>query len=118
MRANAGAPDFIPKTGWLQAVRQTLGQSQAQVAGKIGVRRQAYAGFESGEVRSTISLGSLRRAAEAMDCELVYFLRPKAGASAPQMVPSLASASEHKTSAENFVLQLENSAEELPVQLL
>jgi hypothetical protein len=41
------------------------------------VKRQTYAQFEVAEERESISLSSLRRAAEAMDCELVYFVLPK-----------------------------------------
>jgi len=39
--------------------------------------RQAYADLEAAEERGAISLNSLRRAAEAMDCELVYVVVPR-----------------------------------------
>jgi hypothetical protein len=41
------------------------------------VKRQSYAQFENAEERGSITLASLRRAAEAMDCELVYFVAPR-----------------------------------------
>ena len=41
------------------------------------MKRQSYAQFETAEERGSISLGSLRRAAEAMDCELFYFIVPR-----------------------------------------
>jgi transcriptional regulator with XRE-family HTH domain len=47
------------------------------VAAKTGVRRQSYAQFENAEERGSISIASLRRAAEAMDCELVYYVLPR-----------------------------------------
>jgi len=41
------------------------------------VKRQSFAQFEVAEERGSISIASLRRAAGAMDCELVYFLLPR-----------------------------------------
>jgi len=66
-----------PARGWLRAVRSVLGLQQEQVAKKIAMTRQSYAGLEAAEQRGAISLNSLQRAAEAMDCELVYFLVPR-----------------------------------------
>jgi len=70
----------IPENGWLRAVRTAAGLSQGSVAEKISMTRQAYAGLESSEARGAISIASLRRAAEAMDCELVYYIVPREGA--------------------------------------
>jgi len=67
----------VPARGWLRAVREALGLTQQQVASKAAVKRQSYAQFEAAEERGSISLGSLRRAAAAMDCELVYFIAPR-----------------------------------------
>ena len=66
-----------PAGGWLRTVRQALGLAQAAVSAKAGITQQAYAQFETGEASSTISLGRLRHAAGAMDCELVYFFMPR-----------------------------------------
>lgn len=68
-----------PAGGWLRAVRQSLGLSQAVVAKRIGITQQAYARFERGEVNGTLSLGNLHRAAVAMDCDLVHFFVPRTG---------------------------------------
>lgn len=66
-----------PARGWLRAVRMVLGFGQGQVAKKIAMTRQSYADLEAAEQRGAISLNSLQRAAEAMDCELVYFIVPR-----------------------------------------
>jgi predicted DNA-binding mobile mystery protein A len=66
-----------PARGWLRAVRSALGLNQAKVAKKVATTRQAYADLEAAEQRGAISLNSLQRAAEAMDCELVYFVVPR-----------------------------------------
>jgi transcriptional regulator with XRE-family HTH domain len=54
-----------------------VGLSQGDVASKMAVKRQSVAQFEAAEERGSISLASLGRAAEAMDCELVYFVVPR-----------------------------------------
>jgi predicted DNA-binding mobile mystery protein A len=66
-----------PARGWLRAIREAIGLTQGEVAAKVAVKRQTYAQFEVAEEQGGISLSSLRRAAEAMDCELVYFVVPK-----------------------------------------
>jgi len=68
----------VPARGWLRAVREAIGLTQGRVAARAAVKRQSYSQFEAAEEKGSISLASLRRAAEAMDCELVYFVVPKA----------------------------------------
>ena len=67
----------MPARGWLRAVREAIGLTQRQVAAKAAIRRQSYAQLEVAEERGSISVASLRRAAEAMDCELAYFIVPR-----------------------------------------
>lgn len=63
--------------GWLKQARQALFLSQEAVAQKMGVSKAAYSVLEENEAKGVITLQSLKRAAEAMDCELVYAIRPK-----------------------------------------
>jgi hypothetical protein len=44
------------------------------------VKRQSYAQFEVAEEKGTISVASMRRAAEAMNCELIYYIVPRESA--------------------------------------
>ena len=66
-----------PKQGWIREIRDALGLSAAQLAARMGVRQSTVAKMEKTEQEETISLDSLRRAAEAMDCHLVYALVPR-----------------------------------------
>ena len=66
-----------PARGWLRAVREAIGLGQEQVAKVLGVKRQSYAQLEKAEARGAITLASLQRAAEAIGCELVYYLVPQ-----------------------------------------
>ena len=73
----AHAAAKTPARGWLRAIREALGLTQAQVAVRATVKRQSYAQLETAEMRGAISIASLRRAAEAMDCELIYYIVPR-----------------------------------------
>jgi predicted DNA-binding mobile mystery protein A len=68
-----------PATGWLASVREALGLTLGQVGQSLRASRQAVQQFEKAEANDRITLAALRRVAEAMGCELVYALVPKAG---------------------------------------
>jgi predicted DNA-binding mobile mystery protein A len=68
-----------PARGWLHAIREGLGMSAADLAAVMGTSRQLPLAFERAEAKDTITLKSLRNVANAMDCELVYALVPRAG---------------------------------------
>lgn len=66
-----------PHKGWVRAVREALGMTSAQLAERLGVSRPRITALEKSEMDDTVTLGTLRRAAHAMDCTLVYALVPK-----------------------------------------
>jgi predicted DNA-binding mobile mystery protein A len=68
-----GAP---PPAGWLRTMRDVLGMSSYQLARRMGFSPTRVRQFEAEEVDGSIRLGTLRRAAEAMNCTLVYALSP------------------------------------------
>src|SRR2546425_10826721 len=68
-----------PASGWIASLREALGLTLGQIGKKIGSSRQAVQQLEKAEASDRITLGALRRAAEAMGCELVYALVPKSG---------------------------------------
>jgi predicted DNA-binding mobile mystery protein A len=70
-------PSAVPPRGWLRAIRDALAMSQADLASRIGVSRQRVDQLERAEVDGSIQLATLRRAAEALDCTLVYALVPR-----------------------------------------
>lgn len=67
----------VPVRGWVAAIRTALGMSASDLAARLGVTAQSVQSMETGEVAGTASLRTLRRAAEAMDCDLVYALIPR-----------------------------------------
>ena len=70
----------VPMRGWLRAIREALGVTQKEVGVTMGMKQQAYRLVEGREMRGAVTIDTLRRAAGALDCELVYFLVPKQSA--------------------------------------
>jgi len=66
-----------PAGGWIRAVREALGMSATQFAERLGVARQTAQEQEQNEIDGSVGLSTLRRAAEALDCQLVYAFVPK-----------------------------------------
>jgi predicted DNA-binding mobile mystery protein A len=66
-----------PPKGWIRAIREALGMTGVQLAARLGVRPQSVEALEKSEASGSIQLSTLRRAAEALDCTLVYALVPK-----------------------------------------
>lgn len=65
-----------PPKGWIRAIRDALGMTGVQLAARLGVRPQTVEALEKSEASGSIQLSTLRRAAEALDCTLVYALVP------------------------------------------
>ena len=66
-----------PPSGWIKAVREGLGMAASHLAARLGVTTSTVTRLETSEADDTVSLASLRRAAEALGCELHYALVPK-----------------------------------------
>jgi predicted DNA-binding mobile mystery protein A len=66
-----------PQRNWVRAIRDALGMSGVQLARRLNIRPQSVEALERSEIDGTIQLKTLRRAAEALDCTLVYALVPK-----------------------------------------
>jgi predicted DNA-binding mobile mystery protein A len=66
-----------PRGGWLKAIRTALGITTRQFAQRVGLAHSTIVEAEKSEAAGTISLGQLRRLADALDCELRYVLVPR-----------------------------------------
>lgn len=65
-----------PPKGWIRAIRDALGLTVRQLAHRMGKSHSVVVRLEGSEAADTITLGSLRAAAEAMNCTLVYAIVP------------------------------------------
>ena len=68
-----------PQKGWLRAIREALGISASELGRALGTSRQLPLQLEKAEAEDRITLKSLRAAANALDCDLVYALVPRSG---------------------------------------
>jgi len=66
-----------PPRGWVRAVREALGMSAAALGARLGTTPGAVIRLEQSEAADRIRLDTLRRAADALGCDLVYLLVPR-----------------------------------------
>ena len=66
-----------PPRGWVRAIREALGMSAAALAARLGTTPGAVTRLEQSEAADRIGLDTLRRAADALGCDLVYLLVPR-----------------------------------------
>ena len=76
-----------PASGWIRAVRDTLCLTLSDVARRLKVTPPAIRSFEQAEAEDRITLGSLRRTADAMNCDLIYALVPRQSEPAASISP-------------------------------
>jgi predicted DNA-binding mobile mystery protein A len=66
-----------PPKGWIRAIRESFGMTTSQLARRMDLTQATVTEMEKSEAKGGIRLSTLRRAAEAMNCTLVYALVPK-----------------------------------------
>ena len=69
---------LLPKQGWIRSLRTSLGMTLDVLGQRLEITSAGLSKLEKSEANGTITLNSLRRAAEALDCELKYALVPSA----------------------------------------
>jgi predicted DNA-binding mobile mystery protein A len=72
-------PKLVPKQGWVREIRDALGISQSQLAARAGIARATVQQMERAEGRRRITLASLDRLAQAMECQVAFAIVPKSG---------------------------------------
>jgi predicted DNA-binding mobile mystery protein A len=66
-----------PPRGWIGTVRASLGMSTRQLAQRLQITQQAVPQLEESERSEAITLASLRKVADALDCEVVLAFVPR-----------------------------------------
>jgi predicted DNA-binding mobile mystery protein A len=75
-----------PFRGWVRAVREALGLNGRQMAERMKIARSQLSQIEDAEARGVVSIRTLRRAADALGCDLVYALVPRDGRTLESLV--------------------------------
>jgi predicted DNA-binding mobile mystery protein A len=68
-----------PQKGWIRAIRQATGVTMRDLSKRLRQAPSRTSALEKFEAEYRITLGSLREAADALGCQLVYALVPKSG---------------------------------------
>jgi predicted DNA-binding mobile mystery protein A len=66
-----------PPAGWLRSIREALGMTSAVLGERLGMTASGARKLEQAEAADAITLSTLRRVAEALDCELQYAIVPR-----------------------------------------
>ncbi len=66
-----------PRKGWVRAIRDALGISTRQLGDRLGVNKSRITRIEQDEVGGSVTLKTMRRVANALDCVFVYGFVPR-----------------------------------------
>jgi predicted DNA-binding mobile mystery protein A len=66
-----------PQKGLIRAIRDALGMSAKQLAYRMNITQQAVARTEKDEPTGSLTIKTMRKTAEALDCQFVYGFIPK-----------------------------------------
>lgn len=70
------AKNIVPQpSGWIKTVREAIGMTVSQLATRLGVTQPRITKMESNE--DNLKLSTMKKAAEAMNCEFVYYFKPR-----------------------------------------
>ena len=68
--------NIVPQSsGWIKTVREAIGMTVSQLAARLGVTQPRITKMESNE--DNLKLSTMKKAAEAMNCEFVYYFKPR-----------------------------------------
>jgi predicted DNA-binding mobile mystery protein A len=99
-----------PSKGWIHTIRQALGVSSGELARRLGTSRQLPLQLEKSEAEDRITLKSLRALANALDCDLVYALVPRANSMQELVEKRLRSEAQKHVLGVEHSMVLENQA--------
>ena len=70
------AKNIVPQSsGWIKTVREAIGMTVSQLAARLGVTQPRITKMEFNE--DNLKLSTMKKAAEAMNCEFVYYFKPR-----------------------------------------
>ena len=68
---------FVPPKGWIRAIRDALGMNARQLADRLGEHRSWPEQIEKKELTGGVTIKTMRKVAECLDCVFVYGFVPK-----------------------------------------
>ena len=96
-----------PSDGWIRATRMALGMSVHQLAIRMGMTQQAASQLEANELDDSVTIKTLRKAAEALGCKFVYAIVPLDGSLQDMIRDQAAQKAREIVTAVDHTMQLE-----------
>lgn len=96
-----------PSDGWIRAIRKALGMSVHQLAIRMGMTQQAASQLEANELDDSVTIKTLRKAAEALGCKFVYAIVPLDGSLQDMVRDQAAQKAREIVTAVDHTMQLE-----------
>jgi len=84
-RFNVLKNETVPEQGWFFSIRKALKMPLVVLAKRLNVSIPRVAYLEKQEAEGKVTLNTLKKAAEALDCKLLYVFIPQ-GASLEEML--------------------------------
>jgi predicted DNA-binding mobile mystery protein A len=66
-----------PSKGWIRAIRDALGMTARQLSERLGVTQQSVARIEKEETTGSVTIKTMNRIADSLDCVFVYGFVPR-----------------------------------------
>jgi predicted DNA-binding mobile mystery protein A len=66
-----------PSKGWIRAIRDALGMTARQLSERLGVSQQSVARIEKEESSGSVTIKTMSRIADSLDCVFVYGFVPR-----------------------------------------
>ncbi|MDP5020599.1 MAG: mobile mystery protein A [Rickettsiaceae bacterium] len=67
---------IVPSIGWIRTIRKALGINTRQLGEKTGVSGERIVRIEADELENKLTMATLQKMAEAMNCKFVYAFIP------------------------------------------
>jgi predicted DNA-binding mobile mystery protein A len=79
-----------PRAGWIKTLRVALIMSAEQFANRLGLTRGRVNQLENAEIHDAVTLRTLKEAANALGCELIYAIVPKGNSTLEDIIKTRA----------------------------
>ncbi len=98
-----------PAKGWVRAIRNGLGMSRRQLANRLSLSVSRIQRLEQDEVKGSVTLKTMKRTDEAMDCVFVYALIPASSLDETLQKQAIKKAKQHLQHV-NHTMELEDQS--------
>jgi predicted DNA-binding mobile mystery protein A len=96
-----------PKMGWIRAIRDALGMTGEQLAVRLNITKQRVERIEKEERLGGVTLKTLKKVAEALNCKFVYGFVPHEGSLEETVRKQAESIAQRQASRTNQMMRLE-----------